>query len=351
MDTKRLLFFIELLNRETDGHSAEIIRLFQRALDENDEIKELKSFLNTEEYYYYHEIGKNLYKSGKKVLNDIYQKPSDCIALFPQIGRAISSISYELDTSYRLIASPFPFKDNINVLKKRDVEAIRIAYERIANSCIFLLALYEGIQPIQNFTWNDQASISEMLEMVNTIFLPSLFQISSTTRSWIITRHELGGNALFGGDGFFLTYNYQQEIQEKCRYIYGKRMGGTYSFCNVDAFINKKNDVPYCWGTGNILSVYPYNATTFLQPGKKITIKLRCPRNDELMEDNPFPFECVKRLADSDMFCITPEELVLAMNRWEMGHEIAMRKHNHQCLFCGKKINSYQLVCKSHFQG
>ena len=53
--------------------------------------------------------------------------------------------------------------------------------------------------------------------------------------------------------------------------------------------------------------------------------------------------------SDCKMFCITPDELLLAMNQWQVGHEIEKRKETHNCLFCGKHVDGNKLICPSHF--
>lgn len=51
MDTKRVLYFLGVLNKETTGHSGELAQLYNRALDENDDVMKLKMLLNDCVYY------------------------------------------------------------------------------------------------------------------------------------------------------------------------------------------------------------------------------------------------------------------------------------------------------------
>ena len=119
------------------------------------------------------------------------------------------------------------------------------------------------------------------------------------------------------------------------------------AFLNIDAYESGEYDVPFCWGIGNIVSASPDTAILFLQ--NSVATKLRSPQSSELRRKMPTPLECAKQLSDGAMFCITPDELLLTMNQWQVGHEIEERKRTHNCLFCGKHVDGNRLVCSSHF--
>ena len=122
---------------------------------------------------------------------------------------------------------------------------------------------------------------------------------------------------------------------------------GTHAFLNIDAYESGECDAPFCWGIGNIVSASPDTAILFLQ--NSVATKLRSPQLSELRRKMPTPLECAKQLSDGAMFCITPDELLLTMNQWQVGHEIEERKRTHNCLFCGKQVDGNRLVCSSHF--
>ena len=94
MDSKKVLYFLGLLNRETSGHSDEIAEIYKRALDENDDVARLKMLLN--DYTYYREIGNGLYKNGEEMLDKIYSAPSKALDILPQLKQAHESIDNEV---------------------------------------------------------------------------------------------------------------------------------------------------------------------------------------------------------------------------------------------------------------
>ena len=208
------------------------------------------------------------------------------------------------------------------------------------------MTLYAGLNHIKNLTWDDTAGIQEMIYAVNTKYLPALCSVRRPNYSWIIRRKRLGGRALFGGDSYYLNYENTRSVEVLCSALH-KEPIGTHAFLNIDAYESGEYDVPFCWGIGNIVSASPDTAILFLQ--NSVATKLRSPQASELRRKMPTPFECVKQLSDGAMFCITPDELLLSMNQWQVGHEIEERKRTHNCLFCGKHVDRNKLVCQSHF--
>ena len=344
MDSKKVLYFLGLLNRETSGHKDEIAEIYNRALDENDDVAHLKMLID--DYVYYREIGNALLKNGQEMLNKVYAMPSKALEFLPQLKQAHESIDNEVRVCNELMHSPLPFSETITILKKKDTIAYMSALKMIASTSVYLITLYAGLDAKKSLTWNDTVGIQEMIDAVNTKFLPALCSVRRPNYSWIIRRKRLGGKALFGGDNYCLNYESTRSVEVLCSALH-KEPIGTHAFLNIDAYESGECDVPFCWGIGNIVSATPDNAILFLQ--NSVAIKLRSPRVSELQKKMPTPLECVKQLSDGAMFCITPDELLLAMNQWQVGHKIEERKRTHNCLFCGKHVDGNRLVCSSHF--
>ncbi len=344
MDSKRVLYFLDLLANETIGHESELAEIYKRALEENDDVIHLMTLLS--DYTYYKGIGNGLYENGKSMLDMIFSNPTNALNILPQLKQAHETIDNQVRVCDELMRSPFPFFETISVLKKKDTYSYMRSLRSIASGSVYLMMLYGGLGPIRNLTWDDTVGIQEMIYAINTKFLPALCSVKRPNYSWIIRRKKLGGRALFGGDSYFLNYANTRSVEILCSALH-KEPIGTHAFLNIDAYETGECDVPFCWGIGNIISVSPDKAIGFLQ--KDVATKLRSPKGDELKRRVPAPFECAKQLSDGVKFCITPDELVLAMNQWQTGHEIEVRKRMHNCLFCGKYVNGNKLVCPSHF--
>ena len=313
-------------------------------MDENDDVIRLKILLN--DYTYYREIGNALYKNGEEILDKVYAAPSKALDILPQLKQAHESIDNEVRVCNELMLSPLPFSETITVLKKKDTIAYMNALKMIASTSVYLMLLYAGLDSIKNLTWNDTVGIQEMIYAVNTKFLPALCGVRRPNYSWIIRRKRLGGRALFGGDSYYLNYENTRSVEVLCSALH-KEPIGTHAFLNIDAYESGEYDVPFCWGIGNIVSALPDTAIMFLQ--NSVATKLRSPQASELRRNMPTPLECAKQLSDGAMFCITPDELLLSMNQWQVGHEIEERKRTRNCLFCGKHVDGNKLVCSLHF--
>lgn len=205
MDSRRVLYFLGLLHQETSGHTEKIAEIYQRALDENDDVARLKTLLN--DYVYYREIGNGLYKNGEELLDKVYAAPSKALDMLPRLKQLHESIDNEVRVCEELMRSPFTFFETITVLKKKDTIAYMSALKMIASVSVYLMMLYAGVSPVKNLTWEDTAGIQEMIYAVNTRFLPALCGVRRPNYSWIIRRRRLGGRALFGGDGYYLSYS------------------------------------------------------------------------------------------------------------------------------------------------
>ena len=346
MDTKKVLFFLGVLNRKTVGHEDEIADLYMKAFDEDDDINRLRHLLD--DYIYYKEIGESLWRNGDHLKNNIFSNPSESLETILQIKQANETIEKEIMICKSLMYSPLPFSESFTVLKKQDTISFMRALRMIASMCVYLISLYSGIDAIKNLSWNAGAGIQEMLDAVNTRFLPALFRVNKPNYCWVIRKKKMGGRALFWGDGFYLSYESAKSVETLCSTI-NKEPIGTHAYLNIDAYESDLLDVPYCWGIGHVLSVYPDNALSLLQRGY-VTKKTRVPGNDELRRKMPTPMECIKQLTDGAIYCITPDELLITMNRWQVGHEIEVRKRMHTCLFCGKHVYNGGLVCPSHIR-
>lgn len=344
MDSRKVLYFLGVLNNETSGYADEIAQLYNRALDENDDVVRLKTILN--EYVFYHEIGNALNKNGEDLLKTIYSNPTKSLEILPMLKQAYETIDNSARICNGLMHSPLPFLETITVLRKRDTLAYMEALRMIASTCVYLITLYAGIDPIKNLTWDDRVGVQEMIYAINTKYLPALCDVKRPNYSWVIRKKRMGGRALFGGDCFYLNYENTRSVEVLCSALNREPLG-THAFLNVDAYESDSCDVPFCWGLGNIVSVRPDNALLFLQ--NDIVTKVRSPKTDELNRKVPTPFECVSRLTDGAHFCVSPDELLLALNQWQIGHEIRERQRTHNCLFCGKRVNGNKLVCTSHF--
>lgn len=343
MDTKKLLYFLDFLNQNTEGASHEIAHMYNNVLDETDCVNELKSAISNNTFF--GEIGKMLLDDSKKLIEEVYLNPSKALEMLPHLVQAQRRIDSALDNSSGIVESPYPLNGAMTVLDSKSITAYIAALRQIASTCVYLICVYDGLDGIRELNWND-AGVQESLYAVNTKFLAKLLKVKRPGYAWVIRKRRLGGRNLFGGDAFYLTYESISEIKLLTADVHKEKIS-SHAYLNITAHDLDLLDVPYCWGIGNIVSATPANAMQFLS--KRVVTKLRAPSHDNLRRKVPIPTECLKVLADGLDYCISPDQLLVYMNQWQVGHEIEKRKQEHSCLFCGRHLTNKKLVCDEHF--
>jgi len=344
MDTKKVIFFLDILRNNTTGYSDELANLYKKALDENDSVENLKILL--EEVSYYGGLGESFYTEGKNLINKLYASPSDALDVLPDIEQCTERINSQIKLSQSVLKSIYPSTENITVIKNKDIITYFEAYKMIANVCVYLFCLYEGIDTGKYLQWNDNGGIRDMANLVNKTYLPLLLSIKRPNESWVIRRRKLGGKALFGGDAFYISYENTKKVNDLCNLLHKEPMG-THAFLNIDAYESQQNDVPFCWGIGNLISFSPADSLLYLQ--KDIVKTVKAPTKDLFTKKMPTPIKCLEKVSEGKPFCISPEELTKLLNQWVIGKEIEDRKSTHNCLFCNRYVKGNKLICDSHF--
>lgn len=344
MDTKKVIYFLNMLRRETTGHDAALNQLYGAVVSEDEDVVQLDAFLN--DYNFYSGVGRTLHDNGSQLIDKLKANPYDAVQTLQSIRQMNEKIANEASLCSNLLRSPEPFFDNITVLPKKDIMDHIEALKQTANSAAYLMILYGGMSIVKDLTWPVNAGLQEYIYTVNTKYLNRLTEIKRPGYSWVIRKRKLGGQALFSGDYFYLNYESNRSVEVLCSALH-KEPIGTHAFLNINAYEADEVDVPYCWGIGNLLSTTPSKALDFLKTD--VVTHPRSPSANELTRKIPTPTECLRILTDGKPFCTSPDELVNAMNQWQMGHEFYLRKQNGRCLFCGLMVSRGASVCSSHF--
>lgn len=344
MDTQKVLRLLELLSTNTSGHQLELTGLYKRALDENDTVKSLNSYLT--EYNYYGPQGESLVSEGDRQIKRIYESPTHACELLPEVSHCIEKIKIQCDVSRGALLNPYLSMDAVSVIKKRDAISYFEALKMIANVCVYLLFLYDGPQSLEYLIWDDSIGLQRMYELINTHFIPMLNTVKNFNKYWIIYKREGISDSVFDGSSYHLEYKRKASIEAECIGLRKERLG-THSYYNAATETSKGVNVPYCWGVGNILSFMPNEALLYAQ--RDLVTRTNSPSVNQLWSDMPTPLECIKRLTDDKAFCISPCELTQIMNQWATGIEIEKRKNSHNCLLCNRIISGNKLVCGIHF--
>ncbi|MCL2672277.1 MAG: hypothetical protein FWF10_09635 [Clostridiales bacterium] len=344
MNSLKVLYLINLLRNETSGKEKILAQLYENALDDNPDFRELRALLEENEFYF--ETGKALHRNGQNLLNAAMEQPADVFNILRAIRQAHEKIRHEAQACKRLLDEPGAFVEPITVVEKKHIPNYLKMLETLAASCAYLIAVYDGTQNLKRLTWAERAGFTERVHAVNLVFLPALCQINQIPRAWLITRKELGGKNLLGGTCFSISYLPYNHIKVLTSGLRTERLTPHF-FLNMRAAETGESDVPYCWGVGNVVSPGPNDGLRLLQ-GQTFT-KPPMPTREYLLKAPTNPLRCIMDLAGQRPFCVSPEDLVALMNYWQMGYEIHRRRQNRLCMFCGKPLPSGRMACPSHF--
>lgn len=117
MDTKKVIYFLNMLRRETTGRDAELKQLYGAAIREDEDVTKLDSFLN--DYNFYSSIGRTLHDNGSQLIDKLRANPYDALQTMQGIQQMNEMIANEASLCSNLLRSPEPFTDNITVLPKK----------------------------------------------------------------------------------------------------------------------------------------------------------------------------------------------------------------------------------------
>ena len=344
-NTKKILFLLETIRKNTSGYNSDINQLYSKTIRENQRVKELLYYIN-EKYCFYKGIGSSLSDVGKKLLGDLEQKPDEVLTTIKKIEQHNETIKHQAEVSENYLRTPKSNLESISIIRKNRVEEYDAALKQIAASCVYLLVLYGGIKETRNLSWSDNDGIQEHIYSVNTKFLPAIENMTLPRYSWIIEKKRLGGRALIGDECFVLYYKPSDEVFKKCSALI-KEPIGTHAFLNITAYETNEMNVPYCWGTGNIISVSPRNGLDILING--LVERPRSPFQNEYSQRIPAPLPLLKLLYNGKNYCASPETLVSVMNQWESGYCVSKRTQERRCIFCGRYLNTKSFICNYHF--
>ncbi len=342
MNSKKAIYFIKMIKDATNGHEKDLHNLLINIINESDSVIELKH--NLENCIFLKEAGKELLNKGKFLYEQILKTPKNALALIDEIDMYNATIKREILVYDNLMRSYNPFNYTLKVTKKSNRLPYLLALKQIASTCVYMLLVYGGENNIKNLNWVENDGIIESANSVNTKFLPLLAKLEKPTSCWVITKNYIGANSVFSEYVYNIKFMDVNYINKLCNILNPVQLT-PHIFYNNNSI--KSNQVPYCWGIGNITSATPTNAISLLN--SEIVTSQRNITNEDLLYSMPDPIKCLSILTDNKPFCVSAFSLLNALNEWQTSLSIVKRKKNKICLLCGKKLTGSKPICSYHF--
>ena len=97
-------------------------------------------------------------------------------------------------------------------------------------------------------------------------------------------------------------------------------------------------------GIGNIIGVDVNHGLSLLD--SEIITSLPANAFSDSFQPNDL-LGVIKKSLNSDSYCVSPEDLIAALNRQKISETVAKRRRENKCIFCGKQTFS-RVACKEH---
>lgn len=345
MDTKRVLYLINMLKDGSVDRQEQLAQLYDRALEESDEYQQLSGILNN--YAFMGSSGAGIRDRGNELIYRMAEEPDNIVQIMKETEQLIELVRSEIKHNEKLISYPGAFTGDINIVPKTKLDAYNKFLNNIAAVCTYIIAVQNGNEGISGLYWSDNYNFSEKLTKINTSYIPALLQLDGIQNPWMIYRRPARSNYLFCPyeyvlryitSGEFSKWTLADEYVEISPFLYGSPRRAA----NIDL------GIPIYLGIGNIVSTSPLDSLRLLATG--VGAKISHPNEKHFVKKVPYIMTMVSQLTSGVPCIVSPEEIVSTMNQWDAGYTINDNIRNHKCLICGEKLLGNDQICRIHLK-
>ena len=342
MEYKRTMYLLSLLHSATEGSKKERIgELFKQAVTSTNEYQRLKkllqsvSFLGIDGADKHDESELTLQKTIADITN-----PTNNIK---HLDLLIQQIENELKKADGLLSSASFFDDDFIAVKSESVDLYNRFYRTLANcTCYYLISQF-GVKAIRNLTFNNKAGFQDTVRLVNQQYGNELFMSYQTKKplTWKITKTSFAEDNFISYEGYKLEYTETplSSLLQKVQVDEYYRLS-PYVFAATSPAVQ----TPFV-GIGNIIGIDAINGLALLD--SEIVTSLPVSAFATEFEPNDL-LGAIKSSLNTDSYCISPEDLIAALNRQKLSDTVAKRRRENKCFFCGKSTFT-RVACKEHF--
>lgn len=342
MDYKRTMCILSLLHTIAEGdNKIKLQDLFKQAVLSTNEYQKLKSLL--ESVSVLNIDGEAKYKECEAVLSKALSEIDNSSANIKNIVNTIEQIDNELSKNESLLSSPAFFDNDFPFVSSKTATLYSEFYRYLANCICYYLASQFGIKSLENLTFNYSAGFRSLSRLVNQKFGDELISSSQNAKRlpWIISRISYYGDNIISYDGYKLEYtnlSLETFIKNNSPNEFGRVSPYMY-------YSKQENSSVVFAGVGNIIGVDLNEALSLL--GSQVvtdipsnTLRLGFEKNNIL--------KCISDSINTNCYCISPDNLVSAMNSYEISKIVSQRRSESKCIICNKPVFG-RISCKEHF--
>lgn len=344
MSYEKSMYLLSLLYSAASNEKREKLgELFQSTVKKTEAFQQLTRLMQVTTFLGHD--GASQKKEASNILKLALSQIQDGPSNIKKMELLLQQIEREVSDADKLVQSPRFFDDELAAISSEQYDEYNKFYREIASAICYYLVSQFGVKAIRNLTFNQRASFRELVHLINQQYATELAMSSETSKplAWGITKAHFSGDNLVSYDGYTIEYT-QMKLSE----ILHKVDLGEY-----------KQIAPYCFaatssaiqtqliGIGNIVGVQPPHALQLLDS----EILTSMPPAAFLMPYGTFDdiLSKIAEAVETDSFCISPEDVVRAMNRYCLNNTVAIRKQQGKCIICGQTMRNNKYACSSHF--
>lgn len=342
MEYKRTMYLLSLLYSASDGEKEKRIgELFKQAVTATNEYQYLKKLLHSVSFLGIDGADKHeeCEQALREVIVDI-ANPADNIN---HLDALIQQVESELRKSDELLSSACFFDDDLIAVKFESVDSYNHYYRVLANFICYYLIVMFGVKAIRNLTFNNKAGFQEVVRLVNQQYSNELFMSYDNKKplTWKIKK------SLFTDDNFISYEGYKLEYSETpLSSLLQEVQNGEYNRISPYVFAATTCTAQTLFvGIGNIVGIDAVAGLSLLDSEVITSLPVFAFASD--FEPNDL-LRVLKLSLSTDSYCISPEDLIAALNRQKLSSTVAKRRRENKCIFCGKQTFS-RVACKEHF--
>lgn len=343
MEYKKTIYLLSLLySGAAEEKRPGIGELFKQAVMSTEEFQRLKKLLQTVTFL--GQDGISRHREGEQASWDLVTEIEHAGENIRRIQLLIRQIEVELDKSRELLSSPRYFDDDITAVWSEQLSQYNRFYRELANCICYYMISQFGVKSVRNLTFNRGAGFQDLMKLVNQQYANELLMSAQTPKpqTWTITATAFGGNNLIAYEGYRIEYS-EKPLSSMLQ------MAGAGSYIRLAPYLfaaaSPAQPSPFM-GIGNIVGVGPGMGLSLLEA--EIVTSLP----GEALGSGPLEYRnllgIIRDGVHTDCYCISPEDLVGAMNRKCLSEAVESRRGNSQCIFCGQQAPPGRIACRDH---
>ena len=340
----RSMYLLSLLySSADDSRKQKLGKLFQEIVIKTSEYQQLSKYLQTVKFFGID--GRSKYDESQDTIRSAVSDIQNAAEHIQHIGLLARQIGNELTRSDALLSSARFFDEDFIAVKAEDVDVYNRFFKTLANAICYYLISQFGVKAIRNLTFNHRAGFQDVIRLVNQQYANELAMSASTMKpsAWAIGFESYYGDNLAGYCGYRITYS-QQLDSDFLKLV----QAGAYIRVSPYLYVAASSAVEApLIGFGNLVGVEAMNVLPLLEAS--ITTSLP----EDIFGERDIEFADIlgeiARSLQSKCYCVTPEDLVAALNRWSLVKTVNKRRQSKKCIFCGKDLGDGRVACASHF--